>query len=75
MNINDSVSVNSSNIQIYPTWFDNNNALYFRLNNNYGGNGQSLHLMSVDLNTLKKADYQLQIDSEVSKLIDKKGGY
>jgi hypothetical protein len=74
-NINDSVNVNSTNIQIYPAWLDNGNVIYFRLNNNYGANGQALHLMTIDANSLKKTDNQLLIDTEVTKLIDKKGGY
>lgn len=74
-NVTDTVNANSTNVQAYPTWFDENNVLYWRSSNTYGSSGQALQLMSVDISSLKKQNYQVMIDSEVFKLVEQKGGF
>jgi hypothetical protein len=69
------VSANSGSIQVYPTWFDNSTVLYWKMNNAYGTNGQAIQLFSINASTLKKQNHQLLIDTEIEKLIAKKGGY
>ncbi|HOF01645.1 MAG TPA: hypothetical protein PK385_09540 [Spirochaetota bacterium] len=70
-----SISSNSSTVQVYPVWKDNNTVLYWNLNNVYGSNGQSLDLMSVTLDKMVKANLQNMINAEVAKIVEKKGGY
>lgn len=70
-----SISSNSSTVQVYPVWRDDNTILYWNLNNIYGSNGQSLDLMSVTIDKMVKTNLQNTIDTEVAKIIEKKGGY
>lgn len=70
-----SISANSSTVQVYPVWKDDNTVLYWNLNNIYGSNGQSLDLMSVTLDKMVKTNLQNMIDTEVAKVVEKKGGY
>lgn len=74
-NVCDNVYSNSTSVQVYPSWFNNNFVLYFRLINTYGSSGQALQLMSVDINSLKKQNYQVLIDSEIFKAVESKGGF
>jgi hypothetical protein len=71
----DTVSVNSSTVQVYPAWLDNNNVLFFIMLNTYGSSGQSIQLMSENINDLKITNNQLFIDTEIYKLMQLKGGY
>lgn len=73
-NTTDKVNANSMDVQVYPCWFDNNNVLFLKLNNNYGSSAM-LQLMSVDLSSLKKKNYQPAIETEIFKLVESKGGY
>ena len=72
--VTDKVNVNSTEVQAYPEWFDNNNVLFWRLSNSYGSN-QTLQLMKIDIKSLKKENIQILIDTEVHKLVEAKGGY
>jgi hypothetical protein len=74
-NVCDTVTANSSAVQVYPSWLNNGNVLYFRLINTYGSSGQALQLMSIDIASLKKQNYQVMIDSEIFKIVESKGGF
>jgi hypothetical protein len=69
------VNTNSATVQVYPTWLDNSTVLYWKMTNTYGTGGQAIQLFSINATTLKKQNHQLLIDTEISKLIEKKGGY
>ncbi len=74
-NLLDKVSANSVSVEVYPSWLDQENVLFWRQINTYGANGQSLQLLSVNTNTLKKTNLQVLIDSEIHKLLEQRGGY
>jgi tricorn protease-like protein len=70
----DKVNVNSTDVQVYPEWLDNNNLLFWRLSTSYGSN-ETLQLMTMNLKSGKKKNLQVFIDTEVNKLVEAKGGY
>jgi tricorn protease-like protein len=71
----DTVSANSTSVQVYPAWVDNERVLNFRLSNTFGSGGQALQLIGIESGTLKKQNYQALIDTEIFKLVEQQGGF
>lgn len=73
--IADKVSANSAEVTVYPAWFGNEGVVYFKMNNVYGSNGQSLQLRLVDVKSKERDNLQPLIDGLIDKEVRGQGGY
>ena len=73
--ITDTVNIDSSEIQLYPAWYDSDRVLYFLFSQVYGSNGRTLRLMMLDKRKGTPANLQIEIDQRIHQLVLENGGY